>query len=604
MEGSVLMKRIILVLLILSLFVSIAGCGIRDLTDQVANIFNTEDPHVLAVKNGSPFSYPEKTYGEAFETFFAFPTWKYFVGTVFGPDDDGDGEPDYTKENLDIVEFTGYCLYLDVEVKALVQFTLDEGEGVFEATYLSFNDVPQSLLMLAALVEAAFEADIQDRQGESVFDGIADTFGDESSNRDLTESKPTASPNVSETESETVKLLNRMQYTGNSNACSMSAEQASAFAAILKNAHYPVVKAALFDGGNGIPLLWVAHGESENSADAYMDFVLDEDYGDQIYAFNNGSVVECPWMTTVLRTGQNGVIVQSWTPRESEFGVSFRMYHMTNGLISDTPFATGSCDPFQGAYLNDRQVGWGGNVDVWDLYNMAESDLATLLEASSWSSGQLNLTGNWTDGQTMCSLLESYARALNGGGSTSAVQPANANAAYRAILDELYTRYGGPVEHRNGEMGEEPSYTGVCGGYLADIGGGDGPELIVAFANEGEYWPQSFIRIYTWNGSTAVLVEEYQVQASINGRAWNTYGLYKDENGYAFFITEEYLSSYDDSTGTFYPGGAATTYYSLNGLQMQGCNPYYDAKEVSETIIGTYDYIRIHNYSELYNRLT
>lgn len=116
-------------------------------------------------------------------------------------------------------------------------------------------------------------------------------------------------------------------------------------------------------------------------------------------------------MTTVLRTGENGVIVQSWTPYESEFGQSFNMYRMTNGLISGTPFATGSHEPFQDAYLNDQYVGRGDSVDVWDLYNMVESDLTTLFEAFSGSTGYLNLTGNWIDGQTMCSLLEQYAQA-------------------------------------------------------------------------------------------------------------------------------------------------------------------------------------------------
>lgn len=42
---------------------------------------------------------------------------------------------------------------------------------------------------------------------------------------------------------------------------------------------------------------------------------------------------------------------------------------------------------------------------------MAESGLEPLLEASSWSTGYLNLTGNWIDGQTMCNLLEQYAQA-------------------------------------------------------------------------------------------------------------------------------------------------------------------------------------------------
>lgn len=108
-------------------------------------VIQKEDPHITAVKAGSPVSYPDKTYGDAFEAFFGSPAWTYFKGSS----DDSD-------ETHDVVEFTGYCTYQDVEVKALIQFTLDVEGGTFETSYLSFNDVPQSQLMLAGLIEAAF----------------------------------------------------------------------------------------------------------------------------------------------------------------------------------------------------------------------------------------------------------------------------------------------------------------------------------------------------------------------------------------------------------------------------------------------------------------
>ena len=50
------------------------------------------------------------------------------------------------------------------------------------------------------------------------------------------------------------------------------------------------------------------------------------------------------------------------------------------------------------------------DVDLWDLYNMAESGLEALLDAAWWTSDQLNLTGRWIDGQTMYDLLEQYAQ--------------------------------------------------------------------------------------------------------------------------------------------------------------------------------------------------
>lgn len=153
------MKKVIGMALVIILCMSLFGCGVSDITDQMANVVQADDKNVLAVKGGTPNAYPEKTYGEAFEKFFGMPTWKYFVGTKEGSDEDGDGKPDYTEENVDIVEFTGYCTYRDVEVKALIQFTLDKEGGTFEATYLSFNDVPQTYFMLAQLIDTVFTSE-------------------------------------------------------------------------------------------------------------------------------------------------------------------------------------------------------------------------------------------------------------------------------------------------------------------------------------------------------------------------------------------------------------------------------------------------------------
>lgn len=154
-------KKIMSVVLCCSLCLGLCACDsdkvVDDIVDQAANAVQSEDEHVLAVKKGSNNAYPDVTYEEAFENFFGSPTWKYFKGTHEGPDDDGDGKPDYTEDNIDVVEFTGKCTYQDVEVKALIQFTLDEDGETFDATYLAFNDVPQSMLMLHGLFEKVFE---------------------------------------------------------------------------------------------------------------------------------------------------------------------------------------------------------------------------------------------------------------------------------------------------------------------------------------------------------------------------------------------------------------------------------------------------------------
>jgi hypothetical protein len=162
-------RKIMSIAMAIIMSLLMCACGTSDVTDQVANVVQAEDEHVIGVKEATPTAYPGKTYGEAFENFFGSPTWKYFVGTKEGPDEDGDGEPDYTEDNLDIVEFTGYCTYRDTEVKALIQFTLDMEEGTFIATYLSFNDVPQTTFMLNALLDAVFtDVDMDDTTTSTV----------------------------------------------------------------------------------------------------------------------------------------------------------------------------------------------------------------------------------------------------------------------------------------------------------------------------------------------------------------------------------------------------------------------------------------------------
>lgn len=145
------MRKIVAVVLIVLLINSLTACGVNDIKDQVANITQQDEPHVLSVKNGHPNSYPDKTYGEYFEKFFGSPTWKYYIGTR---------EDDENK--YDTVEFTGYCTYMDVEVKALIQFTLNDNDDTFEVNYLSFNDVPQNMLTLSALLSKVFEDDLSE----------------------------------------------------------------------------------------------------------------------------------------------------------------------------------------------------------------------------------------------------------------------------------------------------------------------------------------------------------------------------------------------------------------------------------------------------------
>jgi hypothetical protein len=133
----------------------------KEVMDAVSGVTDANNKYVLMVKNGYRENNPELTYDKAFSAFFGTPRWSYFKS------DDG----------LDVVEFTGDCVYADVEVKARIQFVVDEDEWTFEATYLSFNEVPQDMLTLAILIETVFEGDDSTPSANAGTDVISATFG-------------------------------------------------------------------------------------------------------------------------------------------------------------------------------------------------------------------------------------------------------------------------------------------------------------------------------------------------------------------------------------------------------------------------------------------
>jgi len=101
-----------------------------------------ENKYINCVKEGNPKLYPDKTYGKAFSEFFSNPKWKYFKS------DDG----------LDVVEFSGGCLYSDVEVTVCIQFVLNVDEGEVTIEYFAMNDVPQSEFMTIVIMDKVFES--------------------------------------------------------------------------------------------------------------------------------------------------------------------------------------------------------------------------------------------------------------------------------------------------------------------------------------------------------------------------------------------------------------------------------------------------------------
>ena len=97
--------------------------------------------YVEMVKGGSPTSFPNKTYGESFNKFFAKPKWEYFKS------DDG----------KDIVQFEGDCTYAGEDAHVVMQFDLHVSEGTFDTYAVEINGNPQNAFIIAGLQYAVFE---------------------------------------------------------------------------------------------------------------------------------------------------------------------------------------------------------------------------------------------------------------------------------------------------------------------------------------------------------------------------------------------------------------------------------------------------------------
>ena len=136
---------LVALLVILALCVSCSTATLesagKELDDSISNISNSSNRYVQMVKNAYREDNSDLTYDRAFSGFFGTPRWRYFQ----------------SEEKQDVVEFTGDCIYRDVNVKARMQFVIDEEEGTFQATYLAFNEVPQDMFTLASLISKAFE---------------------------------------------------------------------------------------------------------------------------------------------------------------------------------------------------------------------------------------------------------------------------------------------------------------------------------------------------------------------------------------------------------------------------------------------------------------
>lgn len=101
----------------------------------IAVCFSGSD--ISTVKNGSPYDYPDKTWGEALDEVCKKSEWDSFTS------EDGDS----------IVEYNGVIKSSGLDI--CIQFEVDDDE--FEIKYMEVDGESCSLLEIAAVVTAIFE---------------------------------------------------------------------------------------------------------------------------------------------------------------------------------------------------------------------------------------------------------------------------------------------------------------------------------------------------------------------------------------------------------------------------------------------------------------
>ena len=114
-------------------------------TSEADGIFNdyinSNDKYVKMVKAGILNDYPNKTVGEAFDSFMGNARW----------------ESGISSEGQRFVNVKGSILYANERVEAAIQFLIDYDNGTFEYNACEFNGVPQTNFMFQALLGKIYE---------------------------------------------------------------------------------------------------------------------------------------------------------------------------------------------------------------------------------------------------------------------------------------------------------------------------------------------------------------------------------------------------------------------------------------------------------------
>ena len=273
---------------------------------------------------------------------------------------------------------------------------------------------------------------------------------------------------------DTDELKARLPYTGDISKMNMSAAQAAAFAKVLRSYTDNVVSAAPFDGGNGIPILWVATGAElrpeydnkcpldescffewtgedvqENSIfEHFLYYYTDVRYvpanraitasvGGMMGAFTmnyscalqNGRIEQPDWSLRYYELGypepQDNPVVEDFFLRE--FGMKIDTSHITN--------KDWVCYEVNGTYTLYLENGAPRTEAEYEASHQKTFDIIndernTLGIEYAWA-GRSTITGNWQDGGYTASLLESYAAAERTVLARERFAPSNISVDYK-----------------------------------------------------------------------------------------------------------------------------------------------------------------------------
>lgn len=119
------------------LFIIVCAVGVFFLYKNTQNEDTASSRYVAFVKNGTFNDYPDRSIGEAFDSYFADGSWSEFTSS--------DGST--------VVEFRGRCLYGGVSGILTMQYEIYSDDS-FEIVYADFDDDPLSFFEIGLAVDA------------------------------------------------------------------------------------------------------------------------------------------------------------------------------------------------------------------------------------------------------------------------------------------------------------------------------------------------------------------------------------------------------------------------------------------------------------------